>query len=342
MRIAIVNDLIIAVEALQRTLRKNPEYEIAWVAYDGIEAIKRCSVDTPDLILMDVLMPNMDGVEATKHIMNQSPCAILMVTASVNRYAAKVFEAMGYGALDAVNTPSVGLGQTTESTIRLLNKISTIARLIGKTSRHTTTDHLPLTQHQGQVLTPVIAIGSSTGGPQALVAILSKFPKNFPASIVIVQHLDTQFAQGFVTWLDAQISLPVQLAKPGDLPEPGKVLVAGTNHHLVMRPHQTLDYQEEPLNSFYHPSVDVFFASVAKYSHSPGIGILLTGMGRDGAQGLKLLRDKGWNTIAQDESTCVVYGMPKVAVELGAVMQILPIEAIAPACKQILNVGFKM
>jgi two-component system, chemotaxis family, response regulator WspF len=336
-RIAIVNDLIIAVEALQRTLRKIPEYEIAWVAYDGIEAIKKCGEDTPDLILMDVLMPNMDGVQATKHIMNQSPCAILMVTASVNRYAAKVFEAMGYGALDAVNTPAVGLGQTTESTMRLLNKISTIARLIGKSSRQTSTYNLPLTENQGQALPPLIAIGSSTGGPQALVAILSKFPENFPASIVIVQHLDAQFAEGFVTWLDSQIFLSVKLAKPGDLPQPGKVLVAGTNHHLVMSPHQTLDYQEEPLNCFYHPSVDVFFASVAKYSHSPGIGILLTGMGRDGAQGLKLLRDKGWHTIAQNQSTCVVYGMPKVAVELGAVVQILPIDAIAQACKQTLG-----
>ncbi|MEA5577728.1 chemotaxis response regulator protein-glutamate methylesterase [Anabaena sp. UHCC 0451] len=338
MRIAIVNDLVIAVEALRRILSKVPEYNLAWIAYDGVEAVAKCAEDTPDLILMDVLMPNMDGVQATKHIMNQCPCAILMVTASVNRYAAKVFEAMGYGALDAVNTPAVGYGQQTEGDTRLLNKIATIARLIGKSSRlRSQFDTQLKPKTSPQLHPPLIVIGSSTGGPQALVTILSQFPQNFHASVVIVQHLDAQFAQGFATWLDGQISLPVHLATSGYLPQPGKVLVAGTNHHLVMRPDQTLDYQEEPLNSFYHPSVDVFFQSVAKYWQGNGVGVLLTGMGRDGAQGLKLLRDIGWHTIAQDSKTCVVYGMPKAAVELDAVVQILPVEAIAPACTKSLT-----
>ncbi|MFM2062016.1 MAG: hypothetical protein RLZZ507_1686 [Cyanobacteriota bacterium] len=338
MRIAIVNDLIIAVEALRRILSKVPEYDLAWIAYDGVEAIAKCAEDTPDLILMDVVMPNLDGVEATRLIMSQFPCAILMVTASVNRYAAKVFEAMGYGALDAVNTPCIGLGEPTDSSIRLLKKISTIARLIGKSSRPRSQFNPPLKPTTSSELhPPLIVIGSSTGGPQALVTILSQFPRNLNASIVIVQHLDAQFAQGFATWLDGQISLPVHLAKSGYLPQPGKVLVAGTNHHLVMRADQTLDYQEEPLNSFYHPSVDVFFQAVAKYWQGNGVGMLLTGMGRDGAQGLKLLRDIGWHTIAQDSKTCVVYGMPKAAVELDAVVQILPVEAIATACTKSLT-----
>ncbi|MBK1988980.1 chemotaxis response regulator protein-glutamate methylesterase [Sphaerospermopsis aphanizomenoides BCCUSP55] len=338
MRIAIVNDLIIAVEALRRILAKVPEYDLAWIAYDGVEAVAKCAEDTPDLILMDVLMPNMDGVEATQRIMSQSPCAILMVTASVNRYAAKVFAAMGYGALDAVNTPAFGLGEQTESSTRLLKKIATIARLIGKSSRGRSQFEAPLQpKTSSQPNQPLIVIGSSTGGPQALVTILSQFPQNLNASIVIVQHLDAQFAQGFATWLDGQISLPVSLAMPGYLPTPGKVLVAGTNYHLVMRSDQTLDYQEEPLNSFYHPSVDVFFSSVAKYWQGTGIGVLLTGMGRDGAQGLKLLKDQGWHTIVQDSKTCVVYGMPKAAVELGAATEILPVEAIAQACTKSLT-----
>ncbi|MTJ07563.1 chemotaxis response regulator protein-glutamate methylesterase [Anabaena sp. UHCC 0204] len=341
MRIAIVNDLLIAVEALRRLLDNIPEYDLAWVAYDGIEAVAKCAEDTPDLILMDVLMPKMDGVEATKQIMSQSPCAILMVTASVNRYAAKVFEAMGYGALDAVNTPAISFDQQTEGSTRLLNKIATIARLIGKSSRGRSLLNIPpLPKSPSQLHPPLIVIGSSTGGPQALVSILSQFPQNFHASVVIVQHLDVQFSQGFATWLNGQISLPVKLAIPGDLPQPGKVLIAGTNHHLVMRCDQTLDYQEEPLQSFYHPSVDVFFESVAKYWHQPGVGVLLTGMGRDGAQGLKLLRDNAWHTIAQDQKTCVVYGMPKVAVELGAAVQVLAIDAIAFACKQ--HIGQKV
>jgi two-component system response regulator WspF len=337
MRIAIVNDLIIAVEALRRILTKVPEYDLAWVAYDGVEAVGKCAEDTPDLILMDVVMPNMDGVEATRQIMSNSPCAILMVTASVNRYAAKVFEAMGYGALDAVNTPAVSFDQTTASGTRLLNKIATIARLIGKSSRKRSQLNVPYQSKTSlESHPPLIVIGSSTGGPQALVTILSQFPPNLHASIVIVQHLDAQFAQGFASWLNGQISLPVHLVQPGNLPQPGKVLVAGTNQHLIMRADQTLDYQQEPLNSFYHPSVDVFFQTVAKYWQSRGIGLLLTGMGRDGAQGLKLLRDNGWHTIAQDSKTCVVYGMPKVAVELGAAVEILPVDAIATACTKLL------
>jgi two-component system response regulator WspF len=337
-RIAIVNDTIIAVEALRRIISQVPGYQLVWVAYDGLEAVTKSAQDTPDLILMDVVMPNMDGVEATRQIMMQSPCAILMVTASVNRYAAKVFEAMGYGALDAVNTPSIGFGQQTESSTRLLNKIANIARLIGKSARQPSsliTPHHPPTNPQSQP--SLIVIGASTGGPQALVSILAQFPHNFNAAVVIVQHIDAQFAQGLATWLDGQVPMSVQLATPGLSPSPGKVLVAGTNYHLVMSARQTLDYQQEPLNGFYHPSVDVFFQSVAKYWHGKGIGIILTGMGRDGAQGLKQLRDKGWYTIAQDSKTCVVYGMPKAAVELGAAVEILPVDAIASACGQHLH-----
>lgn len=312
--------MFMAVEALRRVLVKVPDYTLAWVAYDGAEAVSKCAADTPDLILMDVLMPSMDGVEATRRIMSQSPCAIVMVTASVNRYAAKVFEAMGYGALDAVNTPAFGDDG-------LLKKIAMIAQLIGKSSHRRS-----LSIHHSKSLPPLIVLGASTGGPQALTTILSQFPQNFPAAIIIVQHLDAQFIPGFAAWLNEQIPLAVQLAIAGASPQPGKVLLAGTNLHLVMRPDLTLGYNKEPLNFSYRPSVDVFFKSVAKNWTGKGIGVLLTGMGQDGAQGLKRLREAGWHTIAQDRKTCVVYGMPKVAVELKAAVEVLPIEAIASTC----------
>ncbi|WP_448273878.1 chemotaxis protein CheB [Nostoc sp. DSM 114160] len=224
MRIAIANDMFMAVEVLRRAVVKIPGYKLAWVAYDGAEAVSKCAADTPDLILMDVLMPSMDGVEATRHIMRQSPCAIVMVTASVNRYAAKIFEAMGYGALDAINTPILGDDG-------LLNKIATIARLIGKSSYRRSP---PV--HHSKSLPPLIVIGASTGGPQALKTILCQFPQDFPAAVVIVQHIDAQFVQGFAAWLNEQIPLPMQLAIAGSTPQPGKVLLAGTNLHLVMRP----------------------------------------------------------------------------------------------------------
>ncbi len=325
MRIAIANDMFMAIEVLRRVLVRVPDYKLAWVAYDGVEAVKKCAADTPDLILMDVLMPRMDGVEATRQIMSQSPCAIVMVTASINRYAAQVFEAMGYGALDAINTPDLGDDG-------LLNKIATIARLIGKSS-HPRSARV----HQSKSLPSLIVMGASTGGPQALKTILSQFPQDFPAAVVIVQHLDAQFVEDFAAWLHEQIPLPVQIAIAGALPQPGKILLAGTNHHLVMRPDLTLGYDKEPLNFSYRPSVDVFFRSVAKHWTGKGVAVLLTGMGRDGAQGLKRLRQAGWPTIAQDRKTCVVYGMPKLAAELEAAVEVLPVGAIAPACIKFLS-----
>lgn len=325
MRIAIVNDMLMAVEVLRRILSNIPEYDLAWVAYDGIEAVRKCAVDTPDLILMDVLMPTMDGVEATKHIMNQSPCAIMMVTASVNRYAAKVFEAMGYGALDAINTP-------TEGSSGLLKKIGAIASLIGKSSRQRLVSGVLAKSPPWQKpLPPLIVIGASTGGPKALAKILSQFPQDFAAAVIVVQHLDAQFAPGFASWLDEQTPMSVEIAIADSSPQPGKILIAGTNQHLIMRPDLTLGYNPEPADCFYHPSVDVFFQSVVNHWPGKGIGVLLTGMGRDGAQGLKLMREAGWHTIVQDRKTCVVYGMPKAALELNAAVQVLPLEAIASA-----------
>ncbi|AFY42087.1 chemotaxis response regulator protein-glutamate methylesterase [Nostoc sp. PCC 7107] len=329
MRIAIVNDMRIVVEALRRMLATIPEYDLAWVAYDGAEAVSKCAVDTPDLILMDVLMPCMDGVEATRQIMSQSPCAIIIVTANVNLYAANVLEAMTYGALDAINTPA-------EGSTGLLKKIATIAKLIGKSPQLRTVKKPRLFP---KLFPPLIVIGASTGGPQALVQILAQFPPNFPAAVVIVQHLDAQFAPGFATWLNEQILLSVEIASIGSRPQPGKILLAGTNHHLVMNSNLSFDYHEQPSNCLYRPSIDVLFKSVAEHWMDQGIGVLLTGMGKDGAQGLKLLREAGWHTIAQNQETCIVYGMPKAAVDLKAAVEVLPVEAIAHACTKILRMS---
>ncbi|GAP99256.1 chemotaxis response regulator protein-glutamate methylesterase [Leptolyngbya sp. NIES-2104] len=314
MRIAIVNDISLAVEALRRTLKQAPQHEIAWVAYNGLEAVNKCVHDRPDLILMDLFMPEMDGVEATKRIMQQSPCAILVVTADVQHSSAKVFEAMGYGALDAVNTPTFGK----EDSHLLLSKIHTIGKLIGKTK------FVPI-----QSRVPLIVIGASTGGPKAIVTILSQLPPDFGSAIVIVQHVDVQFAAGMIDWLNQQTALEVRKAKVGDRPTKGIVLFASTNDHLCLQPNGTLTYTPHPISYPYRPSVDVFFKSVAQYWTDRGTAVLLTGMGRDGAEGLKALRQQGWYTIAQNEPSCVVYGMPKAAIDLGAAVDVLSPDAIA-------------
>ncbi len=329
--IAIANDAAIAVEALRRVILAIPDYHLLWVASTGVEAVERCAAQCPDLILMDMNMPDLDGVGATRQIMQQSPCAILIVTASVTGNTAKVFEAMGYGALDVVKTPALGAGEP-QAAQALLRKIGTIAKLIRPAPPYARTSPpqtVQFTQPKNDLL-QLVVIGASTGGPNALQQILSQLPSHFNAAIVVIQHIDRQFASGLANWLNQSSSLPVALAVNGDRPEAGKVLVAGSNDHLILRPNQTLRYTHEPAEYPHRPSVDVFFQSVAQHWRQPGTAVLLTGMGRDGADGMMLLRSTGWRTIAESAQSCVVFGMPKAAIDRGAASRILSLEQIPP------------
>ena len=333
MRLAIVNDVATAVEAMRRTIARAPRHSIAWTARDGAEAVKFCASDRPDLILMDLIMPVMDGVEATRRIMAATPCPILVVTATVNGNAGRVFEALGVGALDAVNTPVLGPHGTGDVVSALLTKIDLIERLVGPvppaaTSARTVT---PFPRRPGGQRGFLIVIGSSAGGPGALAEVLRGVPRTFPAAIAVVQHLDEQFAAGLAEWLGQQTALPVRLAREGESLQPGTVLLAGRDQHLVLRENLTLGYTAEPVETPYRPSVDVFFRSVAEHWRDAAAGVILTGMGRDGALGLKKLREAGYPTIAQDRATSAVYGMPKAAAELGAASEVLPLGQIGPA-----------
>jgi two-component system, chemotaxis family, response regulator WspF len=323
MRIAIVNDVELSTAILRQSV--SSVAEIAWTARDGAEALEKCIADVPDLILMDLFMPVMDGIEATRQIMQRCPCAILVVTASVEKNTAQVFEAMGHGALDAVSTPALDVNGDPATAQDLLSKIATMGKLLGKSSPPKTTSHSAFSTPR------LITIGSSTGGPKALATILSKLPANLNAAIVIVQHVDAQFTAGMADWLNEQCPLSVRLANPGDRLTAGQVLIAGTNNHLQLKANLSLGYTPNPIDYPYRPSVDVFFKSVAQHWKKPSTAVLLTGMGRDGAEGLLALKQKGWHTIAQNQATCVVYGMPKAAVEMGAALEILPLDAIAPA-----------
>ena len=175
----------------------------------------------------------------------------------------------------------------------------------------------------------LVAIGASAGGPAALATLLSGIPKDFPAAIVIVQHVDEHFAVGMAEWLSRSSKLPVRVIMEDDRPAPGTVLLAGTNDHLRFKAADRLGYTPEPHDHSYRPSVNVFFDSVARLWPYRVAGVLLTGMGTDGAQGLKALRNRGHYTIAQDKASCAVYGMPKAAAALGAAVEILPLERIA-------------
>jgi chemotaxis response regulator CheB len=332
MRIAIVNDLKMAVEALRRAVAGCPEHSIAWIAFDGEEAVRKCAADRPDLILMDLIMPAMNGAEATREIMRHSPCAILVVTATVEGNVALVFEAMGHGALDAVNTPTFGKDGSLQGARDLLAKIENIGHLIGrKAASRTTTVRAPVAGSHLKQRLHLVVLGASTGGPTALAEILTQIPEGLPAAFVLVQHVDVQFAADFAKWLDGRTRLRVRPAVPGCRPEAGIAWLAATNDHLIMTPDLTLDYSVEPADSCFRPSVDVFFKHVAACWPYTGVAALLTGMGRDGAEGLLALRKAGWLTIAQDEPTSIVYGMPKAAKELDAAGQVLPLPRIADA-----------
>jgi two-component system, chemotaxis family, response regulator WspF len=326
MNIGIVNDLPLAVEAMRRAIALRPEHRVLWVATDGGEAVDFSIAQPPDVVLMDLIMPKFDGVEATRRIMARAPCAILVVTSSVGANAWRVYEAMAAGALDAVDTPTLADNRLNDASQPLLAKIDQIGQLLEKPIL------APAPRPSAVVsrgTAPLVAIGASAGGPGALAAILGKLPADFGAAIVMVQHVDKAFAEGMAQWLDGQTELTVRVAISGDTPKAGEALLAATNDHLFMTHTGSLDYTSEPASTPYRPSVDVFFHSVVEHWRGDAIGVLLTGMGRDGAIGLKAMRAKGYRTIAQDEASCAFYGMPKAAAALDAARRILPLSSIA-------------
>ncbi|HEY1599394.1 MAG TPA: chemotaxis-specific protein-glutamate methyltransferase CheB [Pirellulales bacterium] len=335
MRIAIVNDLALAREVLRRIVLSAPEHTIAWLAENGAEAVRRAAQDRPDIILMDLVMPVMDGVEATRQIMAATPCPILLVTSSVTGNLNQVYAAMGEGGLDAVNTPTFGPDGKVRDGEAILARIAKLARtqqfstLRAEPSKlfsahSATSENVP-----SQPRPSIVALGASTGGPEAVAQILSALPPDCPAAVLVVQHIAAEFAPGLASWLASRSRLPVRLARQRDEPTPGIVLLAGTDDNLVLQRDQRLSYTSEPANYPYRPSIDALFSSLARYWPGSGVAVLLTGMGSDGARGMQLLQQASWYTVAQDQATSVVYGMPKAAVDLKAVRQCLPLADIA-------------
>lgn len=328
MRIAIINDdettRIMLTHVIKRT-----QHTMLWTAFSGPDGISQCKDNIPDLILMDMQMPGMDGVETTRIIMQNTPCPVLIVTSSLVSNRRMIFEAMGAGALDVVKTPNVSMQLHNDMFADLLFKIDAVFKLTYRKNYHHETETDYVHANRPDYTFPLVTIGASTGGPAALTSILSCLPADFSAAVVIVQHIDGYFVPEFVKWLDENSSLQVLEARRGELLEAGKVFVAGTDDHLVIQKDGYLDYTPQPTDNPYRPSVDVFFNSVADNWPGQIVSALLTGMGADGAKGLLNLSVKGHATIAQNKDSCVVFGMPRAAIKLGAAAEVLPLDKIA-------------
>ncbi|USX12906.1 chemotaxis-specific protein-glutamate methyltransferase CheB [Oxalobacteraceae bacterium OTU3CAMAD1] len=348
MKIAIANDVAMAAEALRRVVASTAEHQVLWIARTGAEAVRMCADNRPDLILMDLNMPELDGVEATRQIMEHSPCAILVVTGRPQDNVNQVFRALGAGALDVTATP-VLQGQP-GGDAELLAKIRTMDKLIRhsggsqamapRTSLHGAANgngHGADAPGMPVPVTSLLAIGASTGGPMAVSKMLAGWTPPRGCAIVVVQHIDQHFADNFARWLGEQLDMPVRAAEEGDELAAGTVLVAKSNDHLTLDQNYRLRYDANPKEYAYRPSVDVFFHCVAQHWKGEAIGVLLTGMGRDGAEGLLAMRRAGHTTIAQDQASSAVYGMPRAAADLDAAQMILPLTKIGPVLRSTLG-----
>ena len=243
---------------------------------------------------------------------------------------------MGAGALDAVNTPVLERTGACDGARALLAKIETIRKLIG--ADRVKSQPAPAqraARHPAQHRNHLIGIGASAGGPAALAKVLAHLPADFPAPVIIVQHVDAHFAAGLANWLDGQTPLHVRLAREGDRPQAGTALLAGQDNHLVFASPTRLVYTRHPADCSCRPSIDLFFKSADRFWPGDVIGVLLTGMGRDGAEGLRALHAKGHHTIAQDRPSSAVYGMPGAAAELRAASEILALDKIGPRLTNI-------
>lgn len=334
MRVAIADTNTTVIEALVNLLAVFPHYEILWIARNKNEAIERAKENSPDLLLLDI------HISAAAEIMKNSPCSILLVTKGpMDQHMQLIFEGMGQGALDVISLAGSEKGAFFFGDI--LRKIDSIARILGMghdIPRETivASKEKPAKQH-----VPLLLIGASTGGPAALVKIFKALSTNNPFATILIQHIDDKFSSGMATWLQEQTSVPVQLLERESHPIAGTVFLASQRNHIVCTSEGTVAYTSYPVNQIYTPSIDVLFISAAKYWPTKSFGVLLTGMGNDGARGLRVLHDAGWHTIAQHEKSCVVYGMPKAAIEMDAAKYVLNIEEIAPRLLKLYHESYK-
>jgi two-component system chemotaxis response regulator CheB len=339
-RVLVVEDSLTVRRQLCDVIASDPGLELVGEASDGQQAIDLCAALRPDVISMDMMMPGTTGLAATEHIMAHTPTPILVVSASINRGELfETYQALAAGAVDVFEKPR---GDEPEgvwernylATLRLVSRIRVITHPRARLASRTQAPRLASAKAPGS--SRVIAIGASTGGPGAVVAVLRSLPAKLSCPILLVVHMSEAFAPAFADWLDTQSPHRVRLATDGMALGPG-VAMAPPERHMVLSGGKLRLTDDSPRHSC-RPSVDTMFESVARECGARAIAALLTGMGRDGATGLLAIRRAGGHTIAQDEATSVVFGMPREAILLDAAVRVLPLDAIGPAISGLVEV----
>jgi two-component system chemotaxis response regulator CheB len=343
-RVLLVEDSPIALAILQRILDSSPEIAVVGTARTGKEALTLIPKLQPQVICTDLHMPQMNGLEFIREVMATQPRPILAISNSVRESDTQTISGLlQSGAVDTFPKPILGTAVDYEGIKQaLVGKIKVLAGVSVFTQRPQRTVAIesscrtspgasacPSAPDLTRV-TKVVAIGASTGGPQALYAILTRLPVNFPKPIICIQHISEGFLQGLVDWLARECRLSVKIAGNGEIPRPATIYFAPERYHLELNAFGRFVYSDLGLVGGHCPSIDVTFKSIAKFYGRTTLGILLSGMGRDGAEGLATIARAGGLTIAQDEASCVVFGMPKEAIALGGVQHVLPLTAIAP------------
>jgi two-component system chemotaxis response regulator CheB len=328
-RVVIVDDSVTACRTLTRILEACPDIEVVGHARDPYEARDRILELHPDVITLDIEMPRMDGLSFLKRLMQSYPLPVVIVSSLTVRGSSQAIEALSQGAVEVMGK-SGDLRAGTDAAVELTQKVMAASRA---RRRPLPGSRAPAIEHQlaGSVTRPIVAIGSSTGGTEALRVILEVMPPTCPC-ILIAQHMPALFTASFARHLDRDCEIEVREARDGDRIRPGLALLCPGDHHLSVQRRGdgfVAQVMKGPLINRHRPSVDVLFKSVARRGGSDAVGVILTGMGKDGAVGLGEMRQAGARTIAQDEASCVVFGMPQAAINLGAAEVVLPLQDIS-------------
>jgi two-component system, chemotaxis family, protein-glutamate methylesterase/glutaminase len=347
-KVLIVDDSALVRKILADVLGSDPEIQVIGTAQDPFVAAKKMEVETPDVITLDVEMPRMDGISFLRKIMNQHPLPVIICSTLTERGSETYLNALEAGAVEVIQKPKLGTKQfIEEAKIRICDAVKAAAKADLKKGRQLrvapkyTADAVlkaPIRSMPMKTTERVILVGASTGGTQALHLFLESMPMDCPA-IAIVQHMPEQFTRAFADRLNGICQITVKEAEDGETMLRGQALIAPGNRHMLLKRSGARYYvqvKDGPLVARHRPSVDVLFRSGARYAGANGVGVIMTGMGDDGAHGLKEMHDAGAHTIAQDESTCVVFGMPNEAIKLGAADEILPLGSI---CRRVISIA---